>query len=60
MSAANDASIASLIATLYRYDVLSLRTFLAVSNSELDLLAFCQRFEAVAGDSAEVGKYVRT
>jgi len=60
MSAANDASIASLIATLYRYDVLSLRTFLAVSNSELDLLAFCQRLEAVARDSAEVGKYVRT
>ncbi len=27
------------------YDVLSLRTFLTLSHSELNFLAFCKRFE---------------
>ncbi len=41
-------------------DVLSLRTFLALSNCELNLLAFFQGLETAAGDSAEVSEYVRT
>ncbi len=43
-----------------RDDVLSLGTFLALGDRELDFLAFGQGFEARTGDGAEVGKYVRT
>jgi hypothetical protein len=45
---------------LDRDDVLSLRTFLAVSYVKLNLLAFCQRFKSVTLDVAEVSEYVRT
>ena len=41
-----------------RDDVLCLGTFLALGDSELDLLALSQRLVAGASDSAEVGKYV--
>ena len=37
-------------------DVLCLRTLLALSNSELNFLAFSQRLEAIARNSAEVCK----
>ena len=40
------------------YDVLSLRTFLALRDSELDLLAFGQGLKAIARDVAEMSKYV--
>ena len=40
-------------------DVLCLRTFLALSYSELNALAFGQGFEAGALDSAEVSEHVR-
>lgn len=43
-----------------RDDVLRLRALLALRDGELYLLAFRQRFEAVAGDIAVVCKYVRT
>lgn len=42
------------------YDVLCLWTFLAISYGELNSLAFCQGFKAVALNSAEVSKHVRT
>ena len=40
------------------YDVLGLRAFLALRDSELDFLAFGQRLEAIARDVAEMSKYV--
>jgi len=40
------------------YDVLCLRTFLALSKSELDFLTFSQRLVSIACDSAEMGKHV--
>ena len=43
---------------LNRYDVLCLGTFLALGQSEFDLLTLSQRLVAGATDSAEVGKYV--
>jgi len=43
---------------LNRYDILCLGAFIALSNSELDFLAFSQRFVSVACNSAEMRKYV--
>ena len=43
---------------LNRYDVLCLRTFLALSKSELDFLTLSQRFVSIACYSAEMGKHV--
>src|SRR5690554_3366998 len=40
-------------------NVFRLRTFLALGNSELNLLAFCQSFETAALNSAVVNKNVR-
>lgn len=40
-------------------NVLRLRTFLALGNGELNLLAFCQSFETAALNSAVVNKNVR-
>lgn len=40
------------------YDVLCLGTFLALGDSELDLLTFGQGLETRALDSAEMSKYV--
>jgi len=40
-------------------DVLCLRAFLALRDSELNLLAFSQGLESVSRDVAEVSKYVR-
>jgi hypothetical protein len=39
---------------LYRYDIFCLRALLALRDSEFDLLAFSERFEAVALDRAEM------
>lgn len=41
-------------------DVLGLRAFLSVCDSELDLLSICQRFEAITLNSAEVNEYIWT
>jgi len=41
------------------YDVLSLWAFLALSHSELHLLAFCQSLEACVLNCAVVNEYVR-
>ena len=43
---------------LNRYDILCLRTFLALSQSELDFLTLSQRFVSVACYGAEMGKHV--
>lgn len=46
----------------YRLDssyVFRLRTFLALGNGELDLLAFCQSLETAALNCAVVNEYVR-
>lgn len=43
---------------LDRDDVLCLGTLLALCHSELDPLAFSQGLESIAGDSAEMRKYV--
>jgi hypothetical protein len=48
----------SKVTKLYSDDVLCLGAFLAVGDSELDLLAFCQSFESVTLDRTEVCKYV--
>jgi len=53
-------SLQAVSRNLERYDVLRLGTFLTLSNSELDFLAFNQGFETVASNSAEVGKNVGT
>ena len=45
--------------SLLRDDVLGLRTFLAVCDRELDLLAVGQGFEAITLNCAEVDKNVR-
>lgn len=45
---------------LDRYDVLGLRAFFTLSNSELYSLAFCQSFETVALDGTEVCKNIGT
>ncbi|AKH70875.1 hypothetical protein IMCC21906_03238 [Spongiibacter sp. IMCC21906] len=45
---------------LYSDDVLSLRTFLALSYSELNALAFNQSFKTTARDCAVVSEYVWT
>ena len=39
-------------------NVFRLRAFLALSNGELNLLAFCQGLETAALNSAEVNEYV--
>jgi hypothetical protein len=44
---------------LQNYDVLSLRTLLALSNCELDFLAFDQSLEARTSDRTEVSENVR-
>ena len=41
-------------------DVLGLRTFLALSHGELNLLAFSQGLEARTGDGAEMCEHIRT
>ena len=41
-------------------DVLGLRAFLSVCDSELDLLSVCQCFEAITLYSAEVNEYIWT
>jgi hypothetical protein len=43
---------------LYSDDILCLWAFLAFSNSEFDLLAFCKRLESVTLNCAEVRKYI--
>ena len=43
---------------LNRYDVLCLRTFLALSKSELNFLTLSQRFVSVACDSAEMSEHI--
>ena len=40
-------------------NVFRLRTFLALGNGELNLLAFCQGLESAALNSAVVNEYVR-
>jgi hypothetical protein len=44
---------------LQRYDVLGLRTCLALGDGELDLLGFGKGLEAGALDGAEVRKHIR-
>ena len=51
-------SLQAVSRNLERYDVLRLGTFLTLSNSELDFLAFNQGFETRAGDGTEVVEYV--
>ncbi len=43
---------------LRRYDILGLRTFLALSHDKRNLLSFGKGLEAATLDSAEVRKYI--
>ena len=42
------------------YDILCLRTFLAISDSEFDFLTFSESFEPRAADRTKMSKNVRT